>query len=134
MMSIRNALILAGLILAVSLGLVLASDLIDPGTSQRVRGAMMGIVLVICANLVPKTLKPLAAERCDPSTKQAMQRFAGWALVLAGLGYSLAWLVLPLDSARVASLFLVTGGVALVVARVTWSLVRRERTQPPAEL
>lgn len=53
-----------------------------------------------------------------------MQRFTGWTLVLAGLIYSLCWLVAPLDVARVASTAAVATGLALVAARATWSAIR----------
>lgn len=136
MMSIRNALIFAGLILAASLCLALAvrSDLIDPSTSKRAGGVIGGIVLVVFANLVPKTLEPHSRRCSTPKKTQAVQRFTGWTLVLAGLGYSLAWLVLPVDLAKFVAMSLVATGLVLVVTRAGWALMRRSHAQPPAEL
>ena len=135
-MSIPKALILAALILAFSFSLTLAvrSDLIDGSTQQRAQGVMIGMVLVIFANLVPKTLESLSATRCGVSKTQAVQRFAGWTLVLAGLGYSIAWLVLPIEQARIPAMSLVAFGLLLVLARVAWAFMRGSRAQPPAEM
>ncbi len=89
MMKIRSAILLAGSILAIAGGLAYANrlEVIDEDTVQRVMGVVIGVVLVICANLVPKNLEPLR-EGCDPSKMQALQRFTGWTLVLAGLGHA----------------------------------------------
>lgn len=134
MMSIRNALILAGLILAFSFSLnqAVRYDWIAADTMERAQGVMVGLVLVICANLVPKTLEPLS-RRCDSSRKQSLQRFAGWTLVLAGLGYSIAWLVLPVEQARIPAMSIVAAGLLLVLARVAWLFMSGSEAQPPAE-
>ncbi|MFQ5525170.1 MAG: hypothetical protein ACE5GX_02805 [Thermoanaerobaculia bacterium] len=134
MMSIRNALIFAALIISFSLALAFAVnlDFIDVATSERAQGVVLGLVLVICANLVPKTLEPLSA-RCDPSTQQALQRFSGWTLVLAGLGYSLAWLVLPIERARIPAMAIVAVGVVLVAGRLAWALTKRQPARPGAD-
>lgn len=136
MMSMRSALIFAGLILAFSLGLTLAvsSDWIGSSTMQRAQGVMAGLVLVIFANLVPKTLEPLSSTQCEPSRKQSLQRFTGWTLVLAGLGYSIAWLTFPIEQARIPAMGIVATGILLVAVRVAWTLMSRERTPPPPSL
>jgi len=134
-MTIRNALILAGLILAVSLCLAMAvrADWIESDTMERVKGIMAGLVVVVFSNLAPKTLEPLGGSRCSPARKQSLQRFSGWTLVLAGLGYSLAWLVLPLEHARTVAIVILASGVALVIARVAWFAMIRSRPQPSDE-
>jgi hypothetical protein len=45
--------------------------------------------------------------------------------VLGGLGYSLAWLVLPIEQAGLVAMVVLGGGVALVAARVAWFAVNR---------
>ena len=84
--------------------------------SQRLLGALLGFVVVIYANAIPKSLTALARLRCSPQAEQAARRFAGWSLVLGGLGYMLAMLCAPL-----ASTHLLGGGVLLVaVAAALW--------------
>lgn len=70
--------------------------LIDAELAQRLIGFMMGGIVVVYANALPKQLTPLALLRCDPATEQSLRRFTGKALVLGGLGYSLAWLAAPI--------------------------------------
>ena len=136
MMLIRNALILAGVILAFSLGLTLAvrNDLIEASTMQRAQGVMAGLVLVLVSNLVPKTLEPLSATRCGPLQTQAVRRFAGWTLVLAGLGQAIGWLVLPIERANSFAILVVGTGLVMVLARVAWAYLSGPRAEPPAEL
>jgi hypothetical protein len=78
--------------------------------ARRLTGVLLGLVVVVYANAIPKSLVALARLRCSPSREQAARRFAGWSLVLGGLGYTAAALVAPL-----ASIHLV-GGVILAVA------------------
>ena len=113
--TLRNAIIGAGLLLAASASVAGAVrfDLIGDGTSERVMGVLLGIVLVVTGNFIPKTLEPLSAERCDPSRKQALQRFAGWAFVLAGVGYAIVWLTFPLDRANAVAMSIVAASPSL---------------------
>ncbi|MFQ5527557.1 MAG: hypothetical protein ACE5GX_15005 [Thermoanaerobaculia bacterium] len=96
-------------------------------------GVAMGLVLVIFANAAPKTLEPWAEARCGPAKSQAVQRFAGWTLVLAGLGYSLAWLTLPIDRVNARAMLIVVAGVLLVAGKVLWAAMNCQ-DPPPAEL
>lgn len=132
-MTVRNALILAGLMLAFALGLAWANNagLISEESSRRASQVLAGLVVVYFANLVPKSLEPLLSG-CEPSRAQAMQRFGGWTLVLGGLGYSAAWLAAPLDVARPAAITILATAVVLVVARCAWTVMTRRRGQPPA--
>jgi dipeptide/tripeptide permease len=126
----------AGLILAAALSLGLAEQLgvLDGGMSERAMGVFIGAVLVVCGNSIPKTLKPLAQEKCEPASEQALRRFAGWTFVLAGLGYAIAWLVVPLEWANLVATLIAAAAVGLVAARVLRAVLPRKRIQPPAEL
>jgi hypothetical protein len=82
---------------------------LDPEWAQRLAGALLGGVVVAYANAIPKALAK--RMRCaSPAADQSARRFAGWALVLGGLGYMLAWLFAPLDVAGMV------GGLALGLA------------------
>ena len=104
-----HAVLAAAAILGLSALIVWASPaFIDPEWSRRLGGALLGVVVVVYANAVPK-----AAEkhlRCSPAAAQAARRLAGWSLVLGGLAYVLAWLLAPLDMAAMI------GGLALGTA------------------
>jgi hypothetical protein len=101
----------AAFILAASLVLRWAAPAwLGEETARRLVGVLLGLVVVVYANAIPKSLVALARLRCSPAREQAARRFAGWSLVLGGLGYIAASLLAPL-----ASMHLV-GGVILAVA------------------
>jgi len=106
-----RALLGAAVIVASSAALKWATpDYLSPEWSQRLLGALLGLIVVFYANVIPKSLTSLARLQCSPQVEQATRRFAGWSLVLGGLGYLLAMLFAPL-----ANMHLV-GGVVLAVA------------------
>lgn len=108
---LKRALLGAAIIIGTSATLKWATpEYLSPEWSQRLLGALLGFVVVFYANVIPKSLTSLARLRCSPQAEQAARRFAGWSLVLGGLGYVLAMLLAPL-----ASMHLV-GGAVLAVA------------------
>ena len=112
-----RSLFIAVLILAIAAALSwLAPVYISAELSHRLLGAMLGAVVVAYANTIPKMLATRARLRCTPAEDQAARRFAGWSMVLGGVGYMLAWLFAPLGMAA-----LIGGGllaVALLCALV----------------
>ena len=135
---LRSAIAGAGLILAVALILDLAAtlDFIDGSSgeiSRRVMQAIIGIVLAIYGNSIPKRLAPSSETACEPSRMQSLQRFAGWTFVLAGLAYSIVWLTFPVERANSVSMLMVAASVVLVGVRCAWSVTTRKRGQPLAE-
>jgi len=108
----------AALILAVSGALAWAApEHISDELKRRLVAAMLGAVVVIYANAIPKSLTALAQLRCSPEREQAARRFAGWSLVLGGIGYVLAALLAPLGA-----MHLVGGG--LLALSVTVAVLR----------
>lgn len=77
--------------------------------SQRLLGALLGAVVVVYSNSIPKVLASLAQRRCTPAQEQAARRFAGWSMVLGGLAYMLASLLAPIDHAT-----LIGGGLLAI--------------------
>jgi hypothetical protein len=123
----------AGLILAGSQSIKLFEILGDHDIAvlDRIWGVTLGIILIVIGNRVPKILSPLTAKRCGPSTATSVQRFAGWALVLAGAGWTIAWIALPIGLAdRVAMTFGMTG-LGLVLLRYIFTFGRPGGASPP---
>ena len=101
----------AALILAASAALRWATPgYLDEETARRLTGVLLGFVVVVYANAIPKSLVALARLRCSPAQEQAARRFAGWSLVLGGLGYMAAALAAPLETMHLV------GGAILAVA------------------
>ncbi len=126
--AIRHAIVFAGLIMAIPLGMSVAVGLgviHDADLSKRITMAIIGVSVAFTGNALPKTLTPLSRLQCDPAKVQAFQRLAGWTWVLTGLGYSLVWLVMPLDLANPVSMVLLMSGMLVVAVQ----LLRLRRTR-----
>ena len=126
--SIRRGLVFAGLMIVVSLaakyvttrGGVHSADL-----SLRLVMAIAGVFLMSTGNMIPKTLRPLSAMRCDATKAQSFRRLAGWTWVLAGLAVAISWLALPV--ARAEQMMFVLLPTAIVISVVLY--VRLVRTR-----
>ena len=119
--AIRSSVGIAALIMFVSLAVKFGEALgvlTDPDLSRRAAQIGAGVFLMFMGNSLPKTLTPLSRMSCNPASVQAFQRFAGWTWVLTGLGFTMAWLVLPVTVAKPVSLALILTGILLVVARM----------------
>lgn len=115
-------------ILPLALTLAAAAGVLDGAElRQRVTMATLGVYLVLSGNAIPKRLLPLAPGR-DAARIQARQRFCGWTWTLAGLGYVLAWLLLPMSIAAPVSMASVGGGLLLVAGRTWRQRIREGRT------
>lgn len=118
--NIRNGIVFAALIIAVSLGAKLAvavGAVADAELARRLSMVTFGMFFVITGNALPKMLTPLSATRCAGAGVQAAQRFAGWTWVLTGLAFAIIWLVLPAPTAEPLSIALLVGSALLVTAR-----------------
>ena len=122
-MTIRSALVVAAsfLTLAVAVAFAEKAGRVSGETGDRIVQIVAGLVVVYYANLVPKTLERSCA-RCSPSRVQALQRFSGRMLVLGGLGYALAWALLPYDRASLPAQVILGGSVVAVIVRWSWTV------------
>ena len=129
--SVRAAVAAAALLLAAFLGyrVAQAAQWIGPDEGRlalNLFGMAGGLILAYFGNRIPKML-----ERFDPTIdaarRQAFQRMAGWTFTLAGLASALAWLVLPLEAARLWATLIVAGGTGLVLARLVQCWFRGRR-------
>lgn len=129
---LRINIIIASLILVAALAFALANNTGyiagEPDEiSKRVMGAVFGALLVLFANRAPKNLPPWSDAARDPARRQTLQRFAGWALVLSGLGYSVVWLAAPIAAAAPLSITLVGSALLLVLIRCFLPKFRGDR-------
>lgn len=117
---IRRSLLIAAIYLltAVVLNEFRQRHFVSAETAVRLMGMLMGSVVLVSANAIPKMLVPLARLSCDPIREQALRRFGGWALVLGGLGYALAYALAPIAIASTLAICLLAPAV-LVVAGIT---------------
>jgi hypothetical protein len=113
---ITSSLALAGLLIAVSIGLAYLRRLGAVGTEIPARGAMVltGILLVVYGNVIPKSVSRLSAKG------ESLERVTGWATVLSGIAYAAIWAFAPIEIAAVASMSAVAIGFVSVVGYCMW--------------
>jgi len=90
---------------------------------ERSRGIIAGAIVVFVANTIPK--------QTGSARALAMRRAIGWAMVLGGLAYSLAWLLLPLSYANDAAMCTMLPTMIYVMGRFSW-FVYQCRSNPSA--
>lgn len=127
---IRRALFMAScLVLPLSVSAI-GRQYFDAATVIRMTGMVMGALLVVWANAMPKMLVPLDRLSCAPAREQALRRFAAWAMVLGGLGYLLAFALAPIAIASTLAICLLAPPVVVVAgitARCAWMRRRARR-------
>ena len=113
---ITSSLALAGLLIAVSVGLAYMRRLGAVGAEAPARGAMVltGILLAVYGNVIPKYVSGSTAK-CE-----AVQRVTGWATVLAGIGYATIWALAPIEIAAIAAMAVVLTGFVCVAGYYLW--------------
>jgi hypothetical protein len=97
--------------------------LVSAEMSERMMGLLMGSVVLVSANAIPKKLVPLERLSCDPAREQTLRRICAWALVLGGLGYTLAYALAPITIASALAIALLAPAVLVVAgvkARCVW--------------
>ncbi|MET0322004.1 MAG: hypothetical protein ABW069_14895 [Duganella sp.] len=124
---IRRSLLIAAiyLLMAVVLNKLRQHHVVSAEMVVRMMGVLMGSVVLISANTIPKRLLPLARLSCDPGREQNLRRLSGWALVLGGLAYALA----PITVASTVAICLLAPAVLVVAGIIArCALGRRNAT------
>lgn len=126
--AVVGALIVAAMFLSMTAALKLLSpEYVGADLARRLVGIMMGLIVVLYANSVPKQLTPLAVLRCSPAVEQSLRRFCGLSLVLGGVGYALAWIAAPIDAANLLAAAVL--GVSLLVVAIRYGSLFAGRSQ-----
>ena len=114
---ITHAIALSGLVLGLALSVQLLASFGAPSEwvtelGVRSQGFVLGAIVIAFANVIPK--------RLSTARGLALHRTAGRALVLGGIGYVLAWLLLPLAYANLGALAALGLSLVYAIARVAW--------------
>ncbi len=133
---VRTAVVGFLCLVAFSAAVALASrtGVLDAGLARRAIGVIVGLMMIVTGNLLPKMrpLRTLAMHRAPTTTAE---RTAGWILVLAGMASVSAFVLAPLAAAK--SLMSALGFGALAAIAVSWlwlGVLRRDSavvTTPP---
>lgn len=122
--SIRSALILAGSMLVGTALLTVAHKvfgLIDSETTTRGVMVLIGLMLVVTGNSMPKKQEgPPAQTVGEITTRQSILRVGGWAMMIGGLIWIGLWAFAPRDIAQVGSIAAVGTATLVMVVYSVW--------------
>ena len=109
----------AAILLLISLALAFADSQgwIATGLPDRGVGIMIGITVAIFANPVAKRLPGTPAPGTERAGHAAFQRFFGLVMVLAGIGYALVWIFVPVGLAPWVAVSVMMLGFVVILAR-----------------
>lgn len=112
-----------------ALGLGKLTGAIDPLVARRGVGAMLGLILVVTGNFVPKLHLFQPATGTLHSDK--IDRFAGWTFVASGLSSIALFLFAPADKIMIAAPFVALLGFLAVFTRwLIWKAPEIDRIAP----
>jgi hypothetical protein len=120
---ITGGLTIAFGLLSVAAGLAYARRVgaVSPDLAMRGTMAAIGLMVAFYGNSIPKVIK--GTSQCV----RAMQRFAGWAFVLAGLAYAGIWSLAPIEMAAEGASAAVAAAMAAVIGYGLWMYSRLRR-------
>jgi hypothetical protein len=98
----------------------------DESLALRSLGIACGLVIVFFGNIAPKKTACVDPASADAARKQALQRYSGWVLVLAGLANTGIWALAPIRQAALWSMVPLAAGLALIAVRIVSSGSSRE--------
>ena len=98
----------------------------DESFALRFLGIATGLACVYYANLAPKEAACVDPASPDAGRKQALQRYSGWVLVLAGLANTAIWALAPIKQAALWSMVPLAVGLGLIAVRIASSRSARE--------
>jgi Ca2+/Na+ antiporter len=130
--SASSAVVLGAVMVVIPLAVQLAETygvLNDPDSGKRTVMIIIGLYLAATGNSLPRLLPPVSAMQGNAARAQAFQRLLGWTWVVFGLGFAIAWLVLPIDAAGPVSVALVAA--AFIVTMVQLIRLRKPRQDAP---
>jgi len=105
------------------------TGVMDPDLAKRGAAAMIGLVLIVTGNFVPKLR--LFQPQDGASGASAVDRFAGWTFVACGAAFVAVWLFAPIDKAVLGSPMIGIAGFLLVLARwLAWKGKRSSGLMP----
>lgn len=122
---ITQSIAYAGLLLSVGLFEALGWATVSGEFRVRASQFLAGAFVMVIGNAIPK--RAISSQR-----RAALLRANGKAFVLGGLGYVLAWLVLPLAYANEVAMATMLLSLAYVCARIASCFIHSNRPVPPA--
>jgi uncharacterized membrane protein SirB2 len=121
--SLRLAIAYAATIMAVCEAFAIARAIgwIAPDNEAfalRFLGIACGLVIVFFGNITPKNASCVDPASPHAGRTQALQRYSGWVLFLAGIANTLIWAFAPIKEAALWSMVPLAVALALIAIRI----------------
>ena len=107
--------IVAGVVVVMALGVGKLTGMLDPLLARRGVGAMVGLLLMVTGNFVPKLR--LFQSALGAADRDHLDRFAGWLFVVCGLAVTAIFLWAPSDHLFIVAPVVILGGFLAVFTR-----------------
>ena len=120
-----------GMGIYLALNLLVSNGYVDDPTATRAGHVLYGMAFLIIGNMLPKKICPLPDISLSSPRVQSLRRFAGWTLALAGLSYSITWLLVPANIAEIVGVSIAGVCLVLVIPPTIWVALTRNRDQQP---
>lgn len=117
------ALGLAALILGAALAVSYArsAGLIGDDLGDRIVMVVLGLVVAVMNNAVPKQLAPPRASAEAEALAQAVRRVGGWAMTLGGLAWAAIWAFAPIAAANPLAIAVMVAAMAVTAGHGLWA-------------
>ena len=119
--AVPRAVVVGALMMVIPLAVTLAHAygvVSDRDSGIHATMIILGLYLAAIGNGLPRMLPPVASMPGNAAQIQAFQRFAGRTWMLGGLGFAIAWLVLPIDLALPVSMAVVASALVLSIVQL----------------
>lgn len=115
--------IVACAVVLMAFGVGKLTETLDPLVARRGVGVMIGLMLMVTGNFLPKLrlFQPATAA----ANSDTINRFAGWTFVICGLAFATVFLLAPADKVFIVPPLIVMAGFLAVLAR--WLMSKGKR-------
>jgi hypothetical protein len=105
---------------ALLLTLARVQGLIEADTATRGVMVLIGLSLAVWGNLMPKMLEVPQRTVSEATVSQSVQRFAGWAMMIAGLLWAVLWGFAPQEIANPAGIAIMATSAVATMSYTVW--------------
>ena len=113
-------------VLAIAAGKL--GGLLDAGAAKQAMGVLFGLTLIVGGNALPKLVRPLHRDLAHHGRMGAVERVAGWVLMLVGLSDLALWVALPPADALVVTA--AVGATAFALLAMAWGRLATQGDVP----
>ena len=106
-----------------------AQEMIGAEAARRSIQVMIGLILMVYGNFMPKDIAGARTMACAASRAQSALRVGGWSMALAGLGSAGLWPFAPFAFANIASMVVVATALVVTMGYGGWLVLSCRQTQ-----